>query len=108
MVSSISVFEIEYGLSRKPEARTRIGPTAEQFFSTVRVLPLDSDSAKEAGRIRAELARQPIGSYDLLLAGIARYSGLILVTANTSEFSRVPGLAIENWELPFTATAPRP
>ena len=42
---------------------------------------------------------QPIGPYDTLLAGQARGLSLILITANTREFSRVPGLAIENWQV---------
>jgi tRNA(fMet)-specific endonuclease VapC len=40
-----------------------------------------------------------LGAYDVLLAGYACYSSLTLVTANTAEFSRVPGLNLENWHL---------
>jgi tRNA(fMet)-specific endonuclease VapC len=49
----------------------------------------------------ALLARQgqPIGPYDLQIAAIARASGLRLVTRNVSEFSRVPGLLVENWQV---------
>jgi len=39
----------------------------------------------------------PIGPNDLLIAAHARAANSILVTANTSEFSRVPELNIENW-----------
>ena len=50
-------------------------------------------------QLRAELARggQPIGPYDHMIAGHARSQGLILVTNNTREFRRVPGLRIEDW-----------
>jgi predicted nucleic acid-binding protein len=37
------------------------------------------------------------GPYDILLAGQALARSLVLVTANTREFSRVPGLTLENW-----------
>jgi tRNA(fMet)-specific endonuclease VapC len=40
---------------------------------------------------------QPIGAYDCMIAGHARSRGLILVTRNISEFSRVPGLRVESW-----------
>ena len=40
-----------------------------------------------------------IGAYDVLLAGHARFASLTLVTANTAEFSRVPGLKLEDWHL---------
>jgi tRNA(fMet)-specific endonuclease VapC len=39
-----------------------------------------------------------IGPYDFLLAGQALACAVILVTANTKEFSRVPGLILENWQ----------
>lgn len=41
-----------------------------------------------------------IGPYDLLIAAIALANNLTLVTHNTNEFSRVPGLVIEDWEIP--------
>lgn len=63
-------------------------------------LPFDDRTAEHCGEIRALLTRQgrPIGPYDLLIAAIARAAGLCLVTRNVSEFSRVPGLIIENWQ----------
>ena len=41
----------------------------------------------------------PIGHYDLLIAAQARRRGALLVTANTREFERVPGLTIADWGL---------
>lgn len=51
------------------------------------------------GKIRHHLTRQgtPIGPNDLLIAAQALAADLILVTANTREFARVPSLRIENW-----------
>jgi tRNA(fMet)-specific endonuclease VapC len=59
------------------------------------------DSAAEAyGRIRSELEKRgtPIGGDDLLIAAIAIANNATLVTNNTREFSRVPGLRWESWE----------
>lgn len=63
-------------------------------------LPFDGNAARHYGRIRAELTRAgtPIGPYDFLIAAIALSRRLILVTHNTKEFSRVPGLNLEDWE----------
>ena len=49
--------------------------------------------------IRAELYRvgAPIGPYDMMIAGQARASGLVLVSNNVKEFEKVPGLMLENW-----------
>jgi tRNA(fMet)-specific endonuclease VapC len=63
------------------------------------VLPFDELAATHFGQLRADLAKigKPIGPYDQMIAGHARSRGLILVTSNTSEFKRVPGLRIDNW-----------
>ena len=65
----------------------------------VTVLMFDADDASEAADIRAALARlgTPIGPYDTLIAAQARRRGATLVTANTREFSRVPGLVVADW-----------
>ena len=49
---------------------------------------------------RAHLAAQGtlIGPNDLLIAASARANGLTLVTHNTAEFRRVPGLSLEDWQ----------
>lgn len=62
-------------------------------------LPFSSDATPHFGEIRAALARQgmPIGPYDLQIAAIARAHGLVVVTHNTREYSRVPGLVWEDW-----------
>jgi predicted nucleic acid-binding protein len=41
--------------------------------------------------------RAPIRVYDLLVAGQALRGRLTVVTANTSEFSRVSGLSWQDW-----------
>lgn len=63
-------------------------------------MPFDPDAARESARVRAllEAQGQPIGPYDVFLAGQALAQSLILVTDNTREFSRVPGLTLENWK----------
>jgi len=63
-------------------------------------LEFDREDARRAGEIRALLASRGsmIGSYDVLIAGQAVARDMILVTNNTSEFGRVPGLRIEDWQ----------
>lgn len=63
--------------------------------------PFDDAAAVDVGHIRAELAAigTPIGPYDLLIAAIARSQHLTLVTHNTTEFARVSGLLIEDWQI---------
>ncbi|MGC8640773.1 MAG: PIN domain-containing protein [Isosphaeraceae bacterium] len=65
-------------------------------------LPFDEETAEQWGRIRHELGQQGllIGPHHLLIASIAVSRNLILVTHNTKEFNRVPGLSIEDWQAP--------
>ena len=72
-----------------------------EFFAPFVSLPFDDRCADAYGRIRSDLERAglPIGPNDTFIAAIAVAHNLTLVTANTREFERVIGLAIENWEV---------
>jgi len=65
----------------------------------VDIIAFDRTADSEYGDIRAALETNgtPIGPNDLLIAAHARSLGAVLVTANTGEFERVPGLQVENW-----------
>lgn len=96
-VSSIVIHELFYGAYkglRVSENLARID--ALQF----EIIEFDREDARCAGEARAFLANAgtPIGPYDVLIAGQAVARDLALVTRNTREFSRVPGLALEDWE----------
>jgi len=101
-LSAIALMELDYGAAKRLEVaafRERIARLREVF---PRVEAFGSAAAQEAGVVRALLANLkpsalPIGPYDALLAGHAIALGAVLVTDNTREFSRVPGLAFENW-----------
>lgn len=97
-VSDVTLFELAYGAENYAAPRQRLN-IIEGFVARLEVLPFDSQAAMQAGEIRASLRRQglPIGAYDLMIAGIARSRGLILVTHNTREFSRVDGLRLADW-----------
>ena len=72
----------------------------ERFAARLETLPFDAQAADHAADIRATLERQgqPIGGYDLLIAGHARSRGLTVVTGNLREFTRVEGLRCEDWQ----------
>ena len=69
------------------------------MVALLEVLPFDTKAASHFRQVRAELYKigMPIGPYDMMIAGHARASGLILVTNNIGEFKRVSGLLLENW-----------
>lgn len=103
-VSSVTVSELAYGAERSMDpAASRLA--VEQFLALTTILPFDAAAAQHAGEIRARLALAgtPIGGYDVLIAGHARAAGLIVVTNNTREFSRVPGLEVVDWTGDFAS-----
>lgn len=97
-VSVITLAELVHGAeeSQFPERNLAV---VEDFCSRLAVLPYPGDAAYHYGSIRAALERRgtPIGVNDLHIAAHARSSGLTVVTNNITEFSRVPGLLLENW-----------
>lgn len=96
-ISIITAAELRYGCAKKGSAKLRAH--VELILDSVQVLALDVPADAEYGEIRAELeaAGKPIGPNDLLIAAHACAVGAILVTANSGEFARVPGLQVENW-----------
>ncbi|MDR3227999.1 MAG: PIN domain-containing protein [Puniceicoccales bacterium] len=103
LFSTIVLAELEYGAEKRPEV-----PAFRRRIQDLRMLfpvvfSFDAKSAVKAGWIRAFLANLkpnalPIGPHDVLLAGQALSVGAVFVTANTTEFLRVPGLQVENWQ----------
>lgn len=99
LVSSIVLTELEYGIARsqrKDDSRRVLDAFLSEGCTLSPFTPAD---AAIAGEIRGVLARlgTPIGPYDVLIAAHALRCEVTLVTANSREFSRVPGLRIENW-----------
>jgi len=97
-ISTITVMELEFGIERSARPETNRAEVTS-LLSRLVIMPFDHSAALHSGRIRAYLSDQglTIGPFDTLLAGHARSAALTMVTHNTQEFSRVPGLLIEDW-----------
>jgi len=97
-MSVITYLELVYGATKSQQAEANLAKI-EQLRELIPVQPLDSAAGRHYGLLRVELERKgsPIGSYDLLIAAHALSLGLTLVTNNVREFSRLPGLHLENW-----------
>lgn len=98
LVSTVTLAELTYGAARS-HAPGQNQEAVDAFAAAVDLVALDPAAARHAGQIRSELATlgQPIGGYDLLIAGTARALDLTLVTGNTREFERVPRLRVQAW-----------
>lgn len=100
-VSSITVAELWYGVEKSQHAAQN-REALELFLMPLVIMPFNKDAAISYGKIRAglEAKGQPIGSLDTLIAAHALSLGFTIVTNNTREFERVPGLHVENWITP--------
>lgn len=100
-LSAVTLAELYYGAARSSKpARERTAVDA--FAAPIVCLPFDERAADLYAAIRADLESRglPIGANDYLIASIALANNLILVSHITSEFMRVSGLVVEDWEIP--------
>lgn len=97
-IAAVTWAEGLYGCERSPR-----GHILRELWTVLtcdwRVIPFDRVCAEHYARLRADLERRGcvIGDRDLMIAATALAHGLVLVTANDTEFSRVRGLRVENW-----------
>lgn len=100
LLCSVVVYELRYGVERGADPASKHA-RLDLFLSPFVSLPFDDHCARRCAKIRRELegSGMRIGPHDLQIAAIAAEHGLTLVTHNTREFSRIPGLLWEDWEV---------
>jgi tRNA(fMet)-specific endonuclease VapC len=97
-VSTITVSELQYGVSRSRDRRLN-KQRVEEFLSPFEISAYDEPAANIYGDIRHQLEKsgETIGPLDLMIAAHALSRNFVLVTNNEKEFKRVKNLKIENW-----------
>src|SRR5205085_4276975 len=100
-ISALTAAELMYGVekSERPEQNRA---ALQEFLLAFSIAPFAREAAEEYGRIRNHLkqAGTPIGPVDTFIAAHALSLGVPLVTNKIREFSRIPGLTVENWVSP--------
>ncbi len=96
-ISAVTAAELFFGVARTGSERNLLA--LRQFLAALEIAPFDDQAAEVFGSLRAWLTAQgtPIGPYDTQIAAHAQSLGLTLVSNNTREYARVPGLRVENW-----------
>lgn len=94
----MTVLELTFGALKSARPEQNLA-AVRALADGLPVLALEAAVADAYGRVRLELekAGARIGANDLLIAAQALHQGVTLVTNNQREFSRVPGLRVENW-----------
>lgn len=100
-LSVVTASELLHGVHRARDAGIRAKRSAfvEAALERFPLLPIDLATARTHAQLWAELSStgRPIGPHDLWLAASCVAHGLVMVTANLREFTRVPGLQVESW-----------
>jgi tRNA(fMet)-specific endonuclease VapC len=97
-ISSITAGELFVGAVKSSDPVVNLA-ALDKLLLPLEIASFDFDAAKSYGAIRAHLEGrgEPIGALDTLIAAQALSLGVVLVTNNTGEFSRIPGLIVEDW-----------
>lgn len=97
---SVVAAELAFGVAKSGSTRNR--QALEMFLAPLSILPFDEAAVWAYGDLRCDLERKgaPIGALDMLIAAHALSQGATLVTNNTREFAKVPGLLLDNWAEP--------
>jgi tRNA(fMet)-specific endonuclease VapC len=98
-LSAVVAAELRFGAAKL--ASVRFSAAVEAWLAGFDLRPWPLEATRHYANIRAalELAGQPIGNMDLLIAAHAMAEDSVLVTNNARGFLRVPGLAMEEWDL---------
>ncbi len=95
--SIVVASELRFGAEKSGSAR--LTAQLDIILSAIETLPLEEPADLKYSRLRNYLEKQgaPIGPNDMLIAAHALALDCTVITANDREFSRVPGLKVENW-----------
>jgi tRNA(fMet)-specific endonuclease VapC len=97
-VSSITIGELIYGVYKSRHKQKNLQAILK-ILSPFKVIDFDSSDGWQYGETRAMLEEKGriIGGNDMMIAAQAKRRGLIVITNNTREYERVPGLSVEDW-----------
>ena len=97
--SSICVMELRFGSALRKDAAAFWQRINQEIISRINIVPFGEEEALLAGDILAELRKtgQTVGLEDVLIAASALSHKFAVITANTRHFSKIKGLAAENW-----------
>lgn len=89
--------ELRFGASKR--GSPALTQNVEAVIAALKVLPFEEPADRRYAEIRVHLERRgtPIGPNDMLIAAQALSLGLTVVTGNVAEYTRVPGLDVDNW-----------
>jgi tRNA(fMet)-specific endonuclease VapC len=97
-ISAVTLAELWFGVAKSAQ-KERNSQALDEFLLPLEIADFDAEAAASYGKVRAalEAAGTPIGPLDTQIGAHALSLDAVLVTHNTREFRRIPGLAVEDW-----------
>jgi tRNA(fMet)-specific endonuclease VapC len=98
--TSITKFELEYGLLKKPKLRQAYAAQLDLLLRQIGCLDFNQDAGMIAAAIKFKLFSDgtPISLEDVMIGAIALHHDFTVVTSNTKHFEKIKGLALEDWK----------
>jgi tRNA(fMet)-specific endonuclease VapC len=100
-ISAVTLAEL-YSGAHKHSQTPRLLTLIADLLQEVTVVDFDAACAESFGRVRGVLLRGGIAvpTADLMIASAALVHNLTLVTHNSADYQRIPGLRLEDWLAP--------
>jgi tRNA(fMet)-specific endonuclease VapC len=101
-LSTIVLAELFTWAYHRKNSTSLIQRIENDLLLDVVVLDFDSTCAKEFGKVRGSLLQKgvSVSRMDLMIGSVALAHNLTLVTHNTSDYSQIPGLRLDDWLIP--------
>ena len=96
VMSSITYAELAYGVAVSANPK-REKTNLASLIEDIQVIPFDSAAGEAYGPIRLATRELKKDALDKLIAAHAVSLNAIVVTNNTKDFAKYPGLVVENW-----------
>jgi tRNA(fMet)-specific endonuclease VapC len=98
-LSAIVAAELRFGAEKLGSSRFR--GSVEAWLSGFELRDWPLAATHHYARLRAQLEAKgtPVGNLDLMIAAHALAEDSVVITNNAREFHRIPGVAVEEWQL---------
>jgi len=100
-ISTVTLAELRYGADKSQDP-VKNHNALNAFLAPLEIADFDARASEAYGKVRLDLESRglPIGPLDTMIAAHALSLNVAVVSNNTSEFSRVTGLTVEDWTQP--------
>jgi tRNA(fMet)-specific endonuclease VapC len=97
VISAISLAELEYGVACSGDNQARNTLALASLLEDLSVAPFERTAAKAYGPVRLAARERSKDAMNKMIAAHAIALDVTLITNNMADFTRYPGLLLDNW-----------